>query len=105
MFGIQWNSIHLLEEDEPKPNVTQQETNEAINTNKAANRQLKKSQIWSQVSDSNLVVATIIATVTFSAAFQVPGGYNNYGIAVLRRAKQFRLYMLYDALSFGFAAA
>ncbi|KAA0063588.1 protein ACCELERATED CELL DEATH 6-like [Cucumis melo var. makuwa] len=95
----------LLEDDEPKPNVTQQETNAAIIINKAANRQLKTSQIWSQVSDANLVVATIIATVTFSAAFQVPGGYNNNGIAVLRRAKQFRLYMLYDALSFGFAAA
>lgn len=95
----------LLEEDKPKPNVIEQQTNGAIIIDKATSRQLKKSKIWSQVSDANLVVATIIATVTFSAAFQVPGGYNSNGIAVLRRAKQFRLYMIYDALSFGFAAA
>lgn len=66
---------------------------------------MKKASIWSEVSDANLVVATIIATVTFSAAFQVPGGYNGDGIAVLRRAKDLRFYIVYDALSFGFAAA
>ncbi|KAG6599329.1 Ankyrin repeat-containing protein ITN1, partial [Cucurbita argyrosperma subsp. sororia] len=93
----------LLEAGEPKPNVTEQETSGA-NIDKPSTQQ-KKSHIWSQVSDANLVVATIIATVTFSAAFQVPGGYNNNGIATLRRAKQFRLYMTFDALSFGFAAA
>ncbi|KAA0063587.1 protein ACCELERATED CELL DEATH 6-like [Cucumis melo var. makuwa] len=96
----------LLEKEEPKPNVTEQEINRAIvlNNNKGSN-QLQKSQIWSELSDANLVVATIIATVTFSAAFQVPGGYQSDGMAVLRKEKYFRLYLLSDALSFGFAAA
>ncbi|XP_038877254.1 LOW QUALITY PROTEIN: ankyrin repeat-containing protein NPR4-like [Benincasa hispida] len=97
----------LLEKEESKlSNVTEQETNKsAIVLNNKASNQLQKSQIWSELSDANLVVATIIATVTFSAAFQVPGGYQSDGMAVLRKEKYFRLYLISDALSFGFAAA
>ena len=100
------NNKLLLEKEEPKANVTEQETSKsAIVLNNKSSDQLQKSQIWSELSDANLVVATIIATVTFSAAFQVPGGYQSDGMAVLRKEKYFRLYLISDALSFGFAAA
>jgi len=72
---------------------------------KDSTRQLQKSQIWSELSDANLVVVTIITTVSFSATFQVPGGYNSEGKAILRMEQYFRLYMISDALSFGLAAA
>lgn len=61
-----------------------------------------ESKDWSKV---NLVVATLIARVTFSAAFQVPGGYDGDGMAVLRKRSHFRYYLICNALSFGFAVA
>ena len=48
---------------------------------------------------------TLITTVTFAAAFQVPGGYDGNGKAILVKNKQFRYFLTLDTLSFGFSAA
>ncbi|KAF3434250.1 hypothetical protein FNV43_RR25353 [Rhamnella rubrinervis] len=56
----------------------------------------------------NLLICTIIATVSFAATVQVPGGYvsgekKNNGLAVLRRHKYFNYFLIYDTLSFTFS--
>ena len=59
--------------------------------------------------ETNLLVATIIATVTFTAAFTVPGGYEsgavNSGLAVLSKRAAFKAFMIADAFAFGFSTA
>ncbi|KAK7851029.1 protein accelerated cell death 6 [Quercus suber] len=55
------------------------------------------------IANINLLVATIIATVTFSAAIQVPGGYDSEGVAILSKEEDFRTFMIYDSMAFGFS--
>nr|XP_023920741.1 ankyrin repeat-containing protein At5g02620-like [Quercus suber] len=63
----------------------------------------KKDDI-KDLANFNLVVATIIATVTFAAAFQVPGGTGGDGLATLREKGSFVKFLIYDSLAFGFSA-
>ncbi|PON65423.1 Transmembrane protein [Parasponia andersonii] len=55
------------------------------------------------------LIATIIATVTFGAAFQVPGGYESggpfQGLPVLRHRTLFNLFLIFDALAFGLSSS
>ena len=53
----------------------------------------------------NFLVMTLITTVTFAAAFQMPGGYDGHGKANLVKSKDFRKFLIYDSLSFGTSAA
>lgn len=53
-----------------------------------------------KVFDTNLLVAMLIATVTFAAAFTVPGGFKSDGMAVLHENISFQLFMSFNALSF-----
>ena len=57
--------------------------------------------------ETNLLVATIIATVTFTAAFTVPGGYESGGIkpglAILSKQAAFEAFVIANALAFGFS--
>ena len=59
--------------------------------------------------ETNLLVATIIATVTFTAASTVPGGYEsggaNSGLALLRKRAAFKAFMIADAFAFAFSTA
>ena len=55
------------------------------------------------IANINLLVATIIATVTFSAAIQVPGGYDSEGVVILSKKEDFRTFMIYDSMAFGFS--
>ncbi|KAJ0096465.1 hypothetical protein Patl1_28038 [Pistacia atlantica] len=53
---------------------------------------------------SHLVVATLIATVTFAAAFTFPGGYNsekgpNQGTAILYRNPAFQAFIITDTIA------
>ena len=56
-------------------------------------------------SQTHLLVATLIATVTFTAAFTVPGGYQSQGVdeglAVLGKRASFRAFMIANTLAFG----
>nr|POE84846.1 ankyrin repeat-containing protein [Quercus suber] len=49
----------------------------------------------------NALVMTLITTVTFAAAFQVPGGYDDNGKAILAKSKDFRNFLIFDTFSFG----
>ena len=55
--------------------------------------------------ETNILIATLVATVTFAAAFQVPGGYDDNGKAILSKNKDFLRFMILDSLAFGFSAA
>jgi hypothetical protein len=58
------------------------------------------------VSQTNLLIATLIATVTFTAAFTVPGGYHqnqgeDEGLAVFGKRASFRAFLIANTLAFG----
>ena len=48
---------------------------------------------------------TLITTVTFAAAVQVPGGYDGNGKAILVKSRDFKYFLIFDTVSFGFSAA
>lgn len=58
-----------------------------------------------KAADTNLIVATLIATVTFAADFTLPGGYQgddngpNQGMAVLTRKAAFKAFVITDTLA------
>ena len=57
-------------------------------------------------SNFSLMSITIITTVTYAAAFQLPGGYDsNTGMPVLRNHPAFRLFLGFNTLSFACSAA
>ena len=80
------------------------ESKEAVTGNS-----ISKSEILRSAGETNLLVATIIATVTFTAAFTVPGGYesggDNQGLAVLSKEAAFKVFVIANALAFGFSTA
>ncbi|KAH9681275.1 ANK REP REGION domain-containing protein [Citrus sinensis] len=53
---------------------------------------------------SHLVVAALIATVAFAAAFTIPGGYrSDNGTAILRRNKAFQAFIVADSIAMVFS--
>ena len=64
------------------------------------------SNLLKQASKTNMLIATLIATVTFTASFTVPGGYNQNGnvgegLAVLSKITAFRVFLIANTLAFG----
>ena len=58
------------------------------------------------VAEVNLLVATIITSITFAAAITMPGGYSSSdGMTILRRKTNFKLFLWCNSLAFGFSAA
>ncbi|XP_021739407.1 protein ACCELERATED CELL DEATH 6-like [Chenopodium quinoa] len=54
---------------------------------------------------SEMVVATLIATVSFTSALALPGGFNqnpgtNFGMAVLKSKASFRAFLVSDIIAF-----
>ncbi|KAK2998739.1 hypothetical protein RJ639_024682, partial [Escallonia herrerae] len=69
---------------------------------KSAIARLKK------VADTHLIVAALVATVTFTAGFTLPGGYNqneglNQGMAILTREAAFIAFIISDSLGLAFS--
>ncbi|RVW73381.1 hypothetical protein CK203_060164 [Vitis vinifera] len=53
-----------------------------------------------KASNSHLLVATLVATVSFGAGFTLPGGYNNSdGTPILRKKKAFQAFVTFDFLA------
>ena len=58
------------------------------------------------ISKFSLMSTTIITTVTYAAAFQLPGGYDsNTGMPVLRNHTAFQIFLRFNSLSFVCSAA
>ncbi|KAK7843707.1 hypothetical protein CFP56_012064 [Quercus suber] len=78
---------------------------------KVKNRKLRrtfgdiKEDFGKQVGEINLLVATLITTVTFAAAFTVPGGYKSEGVdeglAILCKRFSFGVFLIANTLAFG----
>jgi hypothetical protein len=63
-------------------------------------RNKEKEDVLSKARESHLVVAALIATVTFAAAFTVPGGYkSNQGTAILAKKNAFIAFIISDTIS------
>ncbi|KAF8403425.1 hypothetical protein HHK36_011529 [Tetracentron sinense] len=61
---------------------------------------VEKGQKWmKETSSSCMVVATLIATVMFSAAFTVPGGNQSEGIPIFLKTNHFMIFAISDALA------
>ncbi|XP_062079310.1 uncharacterized protein LOC133783677 [Humulus lupulus] len=65
----------------------------------------RKVPFISDIANVNLIVATIVASITFASVIQVPGGYNDHGIANLNGNSSFKLFSVFNSLAFGFSAA
>ncbi|KAJ1700676.1 hypothetical protein LUZ63_000455 [Rhynchospora breviuscula] len=59
----------------------------------------KDHEIIERTSKNLIVVCILIATIALSAAFNVPGSYNDDGLANLRRRKMYNLFLVFDTLS------
>ncbi|KAJ0829856.1 putative ankyrin repeat-containing domain, PGG domain, ankyrin repeat-containing domain superfamily [Helianthus annuus] len=66
---------------------------------------MSASEKWMKDTASHcMVVAALIATIVFAAAFTVPGGYNqDKGIPIFRQRKAFIIFVISDAISLTFA--
>ncbi|KAJ6724833.1 ANKYRIN REPEAT-CONTAINING PROTEIN ITN1-LIKE [Salix viminalis] len=59
-----------------------------------------KEEAFNKARESHLVVAALIATVTFAAAFTLPGGYkSDQGTAILAKKAVFIVFLISDAIS------
>ena len=68
---------------------------------KVTSRGEDKIEKMRRASDSVMIVATLVATVTFAAGFTIPGGYyqsiDEYpGMAVLSKKSAFQVFMISD---------
>ncbi|KAF9661600.1 hypothetical protein SADUNF_Sadunf19G0085700 [Salix dunnii] len=67
---------------------------------------IEKDKIDEKAREPHLVVATLIATVTFAAAFTLPGGYNSdQGTAILAKKPAFIAFLISDAISMALSAS
>ncbi|XP_028053885.1 protein ACCELERATED CELL DEATH 6-like [Camellia sinensis] len=61
-----------------------------------------------RTSEIHLLVATLVATVTFTAGFTIPGGYNgnegpNQGMAILAKEAAFKAFVVTDTIALSFS--
>ncbi|KAL5546535.1 hypothetical protein UlMin_006222 [Ulmus minor] len=76
----------------------------------ASNDIVSKTNIYSpkhvkNMANINLLVATILISISFAAGMQMPGGYDDNGMAILRHTSSFKSFLVYNSLAFGCSAA
>ncbi|KAF4359583.1 hypothetical protein F8388_003586 [Cannabis sativa] len=58
-----------------------------------------------EIMSANLIVATIIASITYAAGIQNPGGYDDEGMANLADFVVFKCFIVFNSLGFGLSSA
>ncbi|XP_068339667.1 protein ACCELERATED CELL DEATH 6-like isoform X1 [Pyrus communis] len=71
---------------------------------KAERAEASAVQTYREMGQTLLVVATLITTITFTAAFTMPGGYNNdvgphQGVALLQSNEHFKWFIISDTIA------
>ncbi|KAK3000549.1 hypothetical protein RJ639_020570, partial [Escallonia herrerae] len=87
-----------------------QVTGGKLSPNEDQERAAATLQTYKKMSHTVLMVATLIAAVTYAAAFTMPGGYNNdvgpeRGLALLRTSKHFEWFIISNSLAMTFSIA
>jgi hypothetical protein len=91
---LQQEILQSLEDVGSGPFGSQVLSRENVERNKEEEEALSKAR------ESHLVVAALIATVTFAAAFTLPGGYkSDRGTAILAKKTAFIVFIISDAIS------
>lgn len=84
--------------------VPKQEGSSYTDHEKEIERLIKDRSV-KHTADINLLVATIIASITFTAAMNMPGGYADSDcLANLRKRTSFQSFLAFDSLAFGCSA-
>lgn len=99
--------VQTLDTEEHGQLIQGTERNEPAEQNKVKDtalietkKRLKRHEAIRKMVDLNFVVATIIASVTYAAVIQVPGGVDKDGVANLRKEKNFKNFMFFNAGAF-----
>ncbi|XP_068312583.1 ankyrin repeat-containing protein ITN1-like [Pyrus communis] len=104
---------YLLEEHEGSRYLEEKESKEeeARNMGKEAKNKrtevkgMRIADISKKMRDTNLIAATLIATVTFTAGFTMPGGFNTLGAPILIRTKAFQAFIITNTLAMVFSSS
>nr|XP_048326013.1 ankyrin repeat-containing protein NPR4-like [Ziziphus jujuba var. spinosa] len=86
------------EEGKEEPNGEGVQKRHVASRNEKHNPQLKQAD--NDAAMINLTIATFIVTATFTAAFQLPGGNDEDGLAVSSGRADFRLFLFFDTVAF-----
>lgn len=107
-----WNSRRAIREDEEldmKTYHTEQARRNAIEQKKKEYEEEKVERIR-KLCDTHIIVATLMATVCFTAGFTMPGGFDqdkgpNQGLAILTKNTAFKAFIVTDTLGLLFSTA
>ncbi|KAL6342646.1 hypothetical protein AAG906_012512 [Vitis piasezkii] len=65
----------------------------------AINKDSGSSKANMRLGETHLIVAALVATVTFAAGFTLPGGYNDNGMAILTKRAAFKAFIVTDTIA------
>ncbi|KAK6933367.1 Ankyrin repeat [Dillenia turbinata] len=95
-----WRNLH---DQKGERNLKAEEEDQKGERNLKAVKEEQK-EILKKSGETKLIVATLIATVTFAAGFTVPGGYDgnegpNHGMAILSKKTAFKAFVVSDTIA------
>ncbi|KAB5512807.1 hypothetical protein DKX38_029835 [Salix brachista] len=87
-------------EDREKNERMKKKREETEDTEKNERMKKNREEAFNKARESQLLVAALIATVTFAATFTLPGGYkSDQGTAILAKKAAFIVFLISDAIS------
>lgn len=98
----------------PRPQLENKLVEESKSTNlltKLFFQPFINPRLTKRAAEVDIVLATLIATITFAAAFQIPGGYESggdttsVGLPILRDKYLFKVFIIFDSLAFGLSSS
>ncbi|KAM0859632.1 hypothetical protein ACQ4PT_047063 [Festuca glaucescens] len=101
---LNWNEVCMLMSEADPQNATSLSNLHAHAMKDVTNKSRKDAKSLTQTYTSNTsLVAILMATITFAAAFTLPGGYSNdagsQGIPVMARNIAFQAFLISDTLA------